>query len=392
MTKQNRREEDYFMYCKKCGKELPDNSNFCTRCGFKINVHPNPQFPAGEKPGFRDSNISSARRRPQNSFNSEPISEREQFIWKKEYTIIAIAAGVLIVAGIVLILWISGIKKNKESKRADNEITSVEVNDNFSSDFDATDDYNTTMPSAENKQRVEPITEPATELPAGDDYASEPAEGDFNNEAFTDMDETTENSDNRELLDMFGIDAQTVEDYSANLDPSAYRYYDANIGEFYFSYPAYLFNSVTVDDSPYTDVFGNNIKTVVFSGSKGSELSYSIYEKPDGLSISEATNRINQNEHDNYYDITDILVKSDDEKGRIVLSGTLDSDGRYRIYDLIKVDDRYVYRMLSVKPKYQTEEERLWYAYVTENEYRMCGFSGSSQAARSFEEYLESNQ
>lgn len=30
-------------------------------------------------------------------------------------------------------------------------------------------------------------------------------------------------------------------------------------------------------------------------------------------------------------------------------------------------------------------------AYVTENEYRMCGFSGSSQAARSYEEFLESN-
>ena len=110
-----------------------------------------------------------------------------------------------------------------------------------------------------------------------------------------------------------------------------------------------------------------------------------------GSSISRLTDIINQNEHAKYFDMSDIFVNSDDEKGRIVLSGVMDADSRYILYDLIKIDDNYVYRMLSVKPKYRTEEERIQYVYVTENEYRMCGFAGSSQAARSYEEFLESN-
>lgn len=194
-----------------------------------------------------------------------------------------------------------------------------------------------------------------------------------------------------EMLDLFDIDRMTVEDYSANLDPDRYLFYDSGIAEFYFYYPAYLFNDVTVDDSSFSTEYGENIKSICFTGSAGSELYYSIYSRTDGTSISRLTDIINQNEHAKYFDMSDILVKSDDEKGRIVLAGVMDADSRYRIYDLIKIDDNYVYRMLSVKPKYRTEEERIQYAYVTENEYRMCGFSGSSQAARSYEEFLESN-
>lgn len=27
----------YFMFCQKCGKEIPDDSTFCTGCGTKVN-------------------------------------------------------------------------------------------------------------------------------------------------------------------------------------------------------------------------------------------------------------------------------------------------------------------------------------------------------------------
>lgn len=189
----------------------------------------------------------------------------------------------------------------------------------------------------------------------------------------------------------FGIETTTIEDYSANLDPDQYLYYDSGIGEFKFYYPGNLFNDVSVDDEYYSSEYGNNIRTICFYGSNGSELLYSICERNDGGSISEATDRINNLEHGKYYEMSDIVVKSDDEKGRIVLAGVMDASNEYRIYDLIKIDANYVYRMLSVKPMYQNEDERNQYAYVTENEYRMCGFSGSSSGPRTFEEYLAGN-
>lgn len=28
----------YFMFCQKCGREIPDDSTFCTGCGAKVNI------------------------------------------------------------------------------------------------------------------------------------------------------------------------------------------------------------------------------------------------------------------------------------------------------------------------------------------------------------------
>lgn len=64
--------------------------------------------------------------------------------------------------------------------------------------------------------------------------------------------QVTSQNDEDEMLDLFDIDRMTVEDYSENLDPDSYLFYDSGIVEFYFYYPAYLFNDVTVDDSSIT--------------------------------------------------------------------------------------------------------------------------------------------
>ncbi len=59
------------------------------------------------------------------------------------------------------------------------------------------------------------------------------------------------------------------------------------------------------------------------------------------------------------------------------------------VYDLVKVDKDYVMQMMIAFPVYASEEDEMYKGYVTECMYRMCGFSGSSQPPRSYEEYRE---
>lgn len=264
-------------------------------------------------------------------------------------------------------------------------------------------DYASTMSSdtvnesvSDNEEDYSADTDTSDYVSGDDEYADDSYDGTTDSDIGESADQDYEtdeiyNNDSDSLLAEYGISADTIEDYSANLDPSQYLYCNAGIGEMTFYYPAYLFNDVSVDETQNTTIYGTNLKTITFSGSQGSQLIYSVYQRTDGASLSDETNMINQNEHSIYSGISDIVVSADSEKGRIVLAGPENTDGGNQIYDLIKIDNNYVYQMLSVKVPYASEDERIKYAYVTENEYRLCGFSGSSNSPRSYEEFLESN-
>lgn len=374
------------MICPNCGENLKEGAKFCTKCGVRVD---DSTIDGNKEPVSVNDSAESYILENGNVTATSGTSLKKTFVWKEKYTYTAITSAIMIAAVVGLVI-----------RAARNEDVNLIVNE---AKYNREDEI---ISSQENILK-EKENEDNQEIALGDekDSPDESDEGygesvETNNQCINTEDIVAEGAmsesvndtamDN-EVLNSFGINSATIEDYSANLDPNRYLFYDSGMGEFYFYYPAYLFNNVSVDDSAFSTEYGINVKNICFYGSGGTELYYTMYERNDGLSIPEITDSINQNEHEKYYDMSDILVRADDEKGRIVLSGVMDSDQRYRVYDMIKINSDYVYRMLSVKPKYRTEEERIQYAYVTENEYRMCGFSGSSQTARSYEEFLESN-
>jgi len=199
-------------------------------------------------------------------------------------------------------------------------------------------------------------------------------------------------SDQTALLEEFGVNPNTVEDYSQNLDPDKYIKYNSGIEDFSFSYPSKMFCDVKVDETEEKKVFGKHVKTITFYGSNGSELSYSLYERMDTGSIDDVVERIHNAEKGKYYDAADILASSDEEKGgKIVITGYENSSKDRLVYDSIRISNKYVYQMKALNPQYKDEQERLEYSYITENVYRMCKFSDSKKAPRSYEEYLEAN-
>jgi len=204
--------------------------------------------------------------------------------------------------------------------------------------------------------------------------------------------DSSDNSEQNNLLEEFGINPNTVEDYSQNLDPNEYIRYNSGIEDFSFAYPAKLFCNVKVDETGNKNEYGKHIKTVTFYGSNGSELSYSLYERTDDGNIDDIVDRIHNIEKGRYYDAADILTSSDEEKGgKIVITGYGNASKDKLVYDSIRISNKYVYQMKTLNPMYKSDQEKLEYSYITENEYRMCKFSDSKKSPRSYEEYLEAN-
>lgn len=187
----------------------------------------------------------------------------------------------------------------------------------------------------------------------------------------------------------FGISETTVEDYGVNLDPGQYGHYDSGISEFNFSYPTALYNAVTVDETAWQSEMGENVQTISFSGSEGSELIFSLSRRTDGLSVKGMTERTASGARRSVTEFEEILNMTKDGYGKLVFTGWTDGSYEKTVYCLVKVEDSYIMSMTVVTPNYKGNQDELYKGYVTECLYRTCGFSDATVPWRSFNEYAE---
>lgn len=108
----------------------------------------------------------------------------------------------------------------------------------------------------------------------------------------TQDDTRDETSDAQAVLEQFGIDKGTKEDYSAALNTEEYLYYDSEISDFSFYYPAGLYQDVSYDQSAAETAYGINVERIAFQASKGSELVFTLTERTDQLSMEQITNYV----------------------------------------------------------------------------------------------------
>ena len=191
--------------------------------------------------------------------------------------------------------------------------------------------------------------------------------------------------------ELFTIDPNTIENYSANLDPYEYYRYNSDYDEFSFGYPAHLFNRVESNYDRTSSYLGTNIETHTFYGSKGSELSYSLARRDDNLNLTKKINNLIAKAGEEITDSkNEIQNEAFEDKGfaRCVVTG-FDRKGNV-IYTLIKVNSSYVMRMRIKCPPYKDEDDKIIKWYVQECMYRWCGFSNKDQGMpRSYKDFKE---
>lgn len=400
--------------CPACGAECPSEAKFCRKCGVSLNTAETAQEQSGRKDGAGNNDSPPGKKSGSAPGVTIPLPA-------------VIAGGALIIVLAALILRFTVFQKAGDGEsRQDDSVSETAAREGEASfeeaDIDAV--HNSVneisgkitnegpvlvidLPEPESVYIYDPdemrevlirdvsriyidegtsidldtyfgaeVTAAGTLAMAGQDISISVTE-------ITDSDIETD------FNEAFGISETTVEDYGVNLDPGQYRYYDSGISEFYFSYPTALYNAVTVDETAWQSEMGENIQTISFSGSEGSELIFSLSRRTDGLSVKGMTERTASGARGSVTEFEEILNTTKDGYGKLVFTGWTDGSYEKTVYCLVKVEDSYIMSMTVVTPNYKGNQDELHKGYVTECLYRMCGFSDATAPWRSFNEYAE---
>ena len=211
------------LYCEKCGAKIEGYAAFCPECGARID--------------YDEKKVST------------PVEKRSLPITK----IVAVALGVCLVGAIGFILYqnnaINGLKDNDPVTQAETQDQNSNIAENY----------------------VDSVTDDSQTSVTSDGYPD------------VDVEYKSENTN-----EDYGINPNLVEDYSNNLDLSDFELFYSGIGGAYnFRYPTKLFNNLTIDESSYSSVFGNNHISYNFSGSKGSKMNFMVFDRTDNKSLTE---------------------------------------------------------------------------------------------------------
>lgn len=361
------------MFCKNCGTKLRDGAAFCPNCGTKIitTAAGNPAGPAQQQatPPFAGTQAQpqQSAQAPQNMQDVQAAQASGGAGSASRGRMIAvIAGGVLVLAAAVgAVVLLTGRDKETVADGQDSPEPAIVAEEPGTQEQEET--------QTEEREETQAQEQEQEETPEAE---SEPAPAEPVEEAPIQEDVNAR----------FMINSQTMENYTSNLDPSYYQYYDSGYDRFTFYYPTQLYNNVTYNEEPGANGFGTNVQTVDFTGSAGSELRFSLIRRNDGASIEDMTNAAYDMETAYLTDAARLRLNVEEDHGIMVVTG-YNAERTKLIYDLVRVEGEYVMQMLVIYPSYTSGEDKLQKDYVTECYYRMCGFSGSSDWFRSYEDY-----
>ena len=193
----------------------------------------------------------------------------------------------------------------------------------------------------------------------------------------------------------FDIDSSQAENYSYNLDPEEYlRYVSADNPDFYFYYPANLFNKVISSFDYVNTTGGKNLETHTFTGSKGSVLTFTLAQRTDSRTLEDEKKALAASESSeiikSYFEIP-----ADPPKGSnyaiSVMTG-YDKSG-FIIYKLIRITPSKVMTMRIQCPPYRNDNDMQQKRYVQECIYRYCSFANDGHSApRTYTKYLQDEE
>ena len=332
------------MYCIKCGSKMPDDIAFCTKCGAKLEPASNEttqMAPDGEKKRHRKGLI---------------------------ITLLFIIALLIICIVLIIRFVLMSSEADASPSYETNTVSSQEPPSNI------TEDSKNNLPSY------------SSSSPASSSSLESEEESALSSASITPVAGNSSNDD-------FGLNESTEENYYNIVDTDTYKYYESSENSrFNFWYPIGLYNKVYKDTSISDTNYGQNIEVVNFTGSAGSTAKFSLIERVDGDSLDDMATYVYNQEFSGLDDPGDIYpLKTDDEKGFFIVTGHSPDNYSDLAYDMVRVDDSYVYQMYIVFPDFEDDTDKNLKSYFTECLYRTCGFSNSSRDVRSYSDYLSEN-
>lgn len=337
------------MICNNCNFNNDDNATFCSRCGKKLNNNKNYGI---DKMLYKKQQNNHEPNKNNYNFKKKPQNKKAKKTINKLLIVAELAALVII---IFLLKDLFNQGNNKVSDIADkkggvyyesgNDTVPEQDENVYNNDEDKNQESNN---SIYQENSIDNDTE------SYDDFS------------------------NSSSISMNYVDYRNTQDYLNYSSQSDFATFYAN--GYSFGYPKNFFNYAEETDNGYR-----------LTADNGGSLTVAVYPRNSSMQVRDQVESLYREKFEELYYTETVLHKydSDENYGRFIVSGFLDSDKSAGVYTLYNVyeDKIECYSLVNVIHGYEREE--LNHAnYILDTVYRTVSFSKSSYLPRSYNQFI----
>ena len=337
------------MICNNCNFNNDDNATFCSRCGKKLNNNKNygidkmlyKKQQNNHEPSVNNYNF---KKKPQNKKAKKTINK---------LLIVAELAALVIIIFLLKDLFNQG--NNKVSDIADKKGGVYYESEND------------TVP--EQDENVYNNDEDINQESNNSTYQENSIDNDT---------ESYDDFSNSSSISMNYVDYSNTQDYLNYSSQSDFATFYAN--GYSFGYPKNFFNYAEKTDNGYR-----------LTADNGGSLTVAVYPRNSSMQVRDQVESLYREKFEELYYTETVLHKydSDENYGRFIVSGFLDSDKSAGVYTLYNVYEDKIECYSLVNTIHGYEREELNHAnYILDTVYRTVSFSKSSYLPRSYNQFI----
>lgn len=337
------------MICNNCNFNNDDNATFCSRCGKKLNNNKNYGI---DKMLYKKQQNNHEPSEHNYNFKKKPQNKKAKKTINK---LLIVAEFVALVIIIFLLKDLFNQGNNKVSDIADKKGGVYYESEND------------TVP--EQDENVYNNDEDINQESNNSTYQ----ENNIDNDT-----ESYDDFSNSSSISMNYVDYSNTQEYLNYSSQSDFATFYAD--GYSFGYPKNFFNYAEKTDNGYR-----------LTADNGGSLTVAVYPRNSSMQVRDQVESLYREKFEELYYTETVLHKydSDENYGRFIVSGFLDSDKSAGVYTLYNVyeDKIECYSLVNVIHGYEREE--LNHAnYILDTVYRTVSFSKSSYLPRSYNQFI----
>ena len=337
------------MICNNCNFNNDDNATFCSRCGKKLNNNKNYGI---DKMLYKKQQNNHEPNKSNYNFKKKPQNKKAKKTINKLLIVAELAALVII---IFLLKDLFNQGNNKVSDIADKKGGVYYESENDTVPEQDENVYNN-----------------------DEDKNQESNNGTYQENSIDNDTESYDDFSNSSSISMNYVDYINTQDYLNYSSQSDFATFYAD--GYSFGYPKNFFNYAEKTDNGYR-----------LTADNGGSLTVAVYPRNSSMQVRDQVESLYREKFEELYYTETVLHKydSDENYGRFIVSGFLDSDKSAGVYTLYNVyeDKIECYSLVNVIHGYEKEE--LNHAnYILDTVYRTVSFSKSSYLPRSYNQFI----
>ena len=337
------------MICNNCNFNNDDNAVFCSKCGKKLNNQKS--YGIGKKP-YKNQKDECNPSEYNYNFKKKPQNKEAKKTINKLLIVAELAALVII---IFLLKDLFNQGNNKVSDIADKKGGVYYESENDTVPEQDENVYNN-----------------------DEDKNQESNNGTYQENSIDNDTESYDDFSNSSSISMNYVDYSNTQDYLNYSSQSDFATFYAD--GYSFGYPKNFFNYAEETDYGYR-----------LTADNGGSLTVAVYPRHSSMQVKDQLESLYREKFDELYYTETVLHKydSDENYGRFIVSGFLDSDRSAGVYTLYNIYEDKIECYSLVNTIHGYEKEELNHAnYILDTVYRTVSFSKSSYLPRSYNQFI----